>query len=40
MKNWDEDELGKFMRDNKDKFDKYPPGQECFFKLAVREISG
>ncbi len=27
MKNWDEEELEKFIRDNKDKFDKYPPDQ-------------
>ncbi len=28
MKNWDEDELEKFIRDNKDKFDKYAPDQD------------
>jgi len=28
MKNWDEDELEKFIRDNKDKFDKYPLNQD------------
>ncbi len=28
MKNWDEAELEKFIRDNKDKFDKYPPDQD------------
>jgi len=28
MKNWDEDELEKFIRDNKDKFIKYPPDQD------------
>lgn len=28
MKNWDEDELEKFIRDNKDKFEKYPPDQD------------
>lgn len=25
MKDWDEDELEKFIRENKDKFEKYPP---------------
>jgi hypothetical protein len=28
MENWDEDELEKFIRANKDKFDKYPPNQD------------
>lgn len=28
MKNWDEDELEKFIRDNKDKFEKYPINQD------------
>lgn len=28
MKNWDEKELEQFIRDNKDKFDKYPPNQD------------
>ena len=28
MKNWDEDELEKFIRDNKDKFDKYHPDED------------
>lgn len=28
MKNWDEDELEKFIRENKDKFDKYPPDKD------------
>jgi hypothetical protein len=28
MRNWNEDELEKFIRDNKDKFDKYPPNKD------------
>jgi hypothetical protein len=28
MKNWDEGELEKFIRENKDKFNKYPPHQD------------
>ncbi len=28
MKNWDEGELERFIRENKDKFNKYPPHQD------------